>query len=881
MSLETIVNKMIAANEPESNIAKVIKYHKKDSSKINCKKCNHSWKVADGGNDLYMCHECGYNNNKSPLKAIKCPEGFIDNEDGLGCVEEVNIEAVKRNKLDKNYAREMSSQAPEAFEAKDNIVSNTREEILERRKKCPEGFEKVDGKCVEKGIIATEQLEDVEIVADKVDPEVKKVAKEQAYEYNIENTTLGRVNDKARNYKPTEEDINNFVATSVDYRQQQQNFKAENKSTIFNKRLKETIAGLLEKAELFDPAGKDPKIVQANKKAEQASGTYVDPTGILEAREVYLKTGEWPLSKQQAAELNKKVDLDLEEAQEEFDSKIPESVKKYNESAEYNSPEAKQEREEVKQNEMFNEMVVDRLRSGAKNNETVQQTYQNLVDEDEGGKKVKERYQQNHEVQEILNVKRKELQEKFNIKQAYQDVYKTVQSEEKDRINKFADKAYRDVKIGYVNSDGAMVATVPTKGIQWEDRKKEADDKINLYIQQLAEKSIQNNPTIAGYNDAMTVFNQEQFQNFASQDTEYLEGINKYKTALERGVNIVNSEKEAKVREINIEALSRTTNIPKEVLPAVASVSSFVFTQGAGLVDFAEKFGYAPLAAIMKTTGFMGSSPNGLSLSENFENIARENNVDLSEVYKAADALATLKPKYYDKDGIPQDGLDLALSGDYKKAAEVLVNEAIGSGPSLALSIAFPVAGSLMLGMSTAGSGLEDDLVRRPKETLEKIYSANLLKGTFETGMEYLGAKSFRLINSMKTAGKSAQQVREMMNPIINLGVKSTLAGVGEGGTELLTNVGQEGTDWLVYDDEKEASAVLHNSINAGLVGFILGKGATAVSVGSQISEQKSLAFQALAPLQWKGEMRKIEEQIVEEQGSLDENSSKVKRERV
>ena len=90
MSLETIVSKMIAANEPESNIAKVIKYHKKDSSKINCKKCNHSWKVADGGDDLYMCHECGYNNNKSPLKQTECPEGYVDNNDGLGCVEITN-----------------------------------------------------------------------------------------------------------------------------------------------------------------------------------------------------------------------------------------------------------------------------------------------------------------------------------------------------------------------------------------------------------------------------------------------------------------------------------------------------------------------------------------------------------------------------------------------------------------------------------------------------------------------------------------------------------------------------------------------------------------------------------------------------------------------
>ena len=93
MSLKTIVSKMIAAKEPESNIAKVIRYHKKDSSKINCEKCDHSWKVSDGGNDLYTCHECGYNNNKktrSPLKDIVCPEGF-ENIDGQ-CVK---IEDVK------------------------------------------------------------------------------------------------------------------------------------------------------------------------------------------------------------------------------------------------------------------------------------------------------------------------------------------------------------------------------------------------------------------------------------------------------------------------------------------------------------------------------------------------------------------------------------------------------------------------------------------------------------------------------------------------------------------------------------------------------------------------------------------------------------------
>ena len=95
MSLETIVNKMISANEPESNIAKVIKYHKKDSSKINCKKCNHSWKVADGGDDLYMCHECGYNNNKSPLKAVAtCADGSEPDEFGK-CNEDKELTLAK------------------------------------------------------------------------------------------------------------------------------------------------------------------------------------------------------------------------------------------------------------------------------------------------------------------------------------------------------------------------------------------------------------------------------------------------------------------------------------------------------------------------------------------------------------------------------------------------------------------------------------------------------------------------------------------------------------------------------------------------------------------------------------------------------------------
>ena len=30
--------------------------------KVQCDNCNWNWKIADGGDDLYMCHKCGHDN---------------------------------------------------------------------------------------------------------------------------------------------------------------------------------------------------------------------------------------------------------------------------------------------------------------------------------------------------------------------------------------------------------------------------------------------------------------------------------------------------------------------------------------------------------------------------------------------------------------------------------------------------------------------------------------------------------------------------------------------------------------------------------------------------------------------------------------------------
>ena len=48
--------------------------------KIKCNKCNWSWKIVDGGNDLYICHKCGNDNtpqlNEEPKKGTgKKPKG--------------------------------------------------------------------------------------------------------------------------------------------------------------------------------------------------------------------------------------------------------------------------------------------------------------------------------------------------------------------------------------------------------------------------------------------------------------------------------------------------------------------------------------------------------------------------------------------------------------------------------------------------------------------------------------------------------------------------------------------------------------------------------------------------------------------------------------
>jgi tRNA(Ile2) C34 agmatinyltransferase TiaS len=35
-----------------------------DSEKVVCDECGWSWKLSEGGDDLYICHKCGHNNEE-------------------------------------------------------------------------------------------------------------------------------------------------------------------------------------------------------------------------------------------------------------------------------------------------------------------------------------------------------------------------------------------------------------------------------------------------------------------------------------------------------------------------------------------------------------------------------------------------------------------------------------------------------------------------------------------------------------------------------------------------------------------------------------------------------------------------------------------------
>ena len=294
------------------------------------------------------------------------------------------------------------------------------------------------------------------------------------------------------------------------------------------------------------------------------------------------------------------------------------------------------------------------------------------------------------------------------------------------------------------------------------------------------------------------------------------------------------------LREVEISTLAQKSGIPKPLIPYMSGFYAGTTRLGVGLIEFVDNYGYKPLAA--------------LATGKTVQEIIDEGEYDIptDALNYAAAKLETHKTKVYDDEGNPMDYLDLIKEGRYLEAAQVATEEAFSSSASLAIAVAFPLAGSAALGASSAGNSFEQDLKERPDATLSDIYIASTGDGLAEFGTELIGAKLFRYISSLKKAGVSEKIVNDFTtNYVLNVGAKTFGGFGGEFLTEGATSVIQNGIDKGVFDDEITTEKFIRDFFHDGGIGGLLG-GPAATVVSATTTQSKEQIFNQVAPIEFK-----------------------------
>jgi len=244
---------------------------------------------------------------------------------------------------------------------------------------------------------------------------------------------------------------------------------------------------------------------------------------------------------------------------------------------------------------------------------------------------------------------------------------------------------------------------------------------------------------------------------------------------------------------------------------------------------------------------------------------------DFSPVYDLADDLYRAKDiatGEFDEFGNKIGVTELIQKGEYAKAAKSAVADAVTSAPSLALSYAFPLVGSAILGVSVAGREIEDR-IKEGEQDLANIYLGGTLYGIAEFGTEFAGAKLLKAINGARAAGLAddaveaftKEGIKKYTDFLIGAGGKFALGFVGEGATEATTQALQMGTDALVYDNEFDWSRDWREITDAFIIGGLLGgpvTGATDFAQKVKISNNKELIYNFIAPTAQKKKLNDI-----------------------
>jgi len=248
----------------------------------------------------------------------------------------------------------------------------------------------------------------------------------------------------------------------------------------------------------------------------------------------------------------------------------------------------------------------------------------------------------------------------------------------------------------------------------------------------------------------------------------------------------------------------------------------------------------------------------GMSREEQIADGKNPLSVNLEKYYDFSNAFDT---KYYDDSGNVLDFDDLFRKGEYKKAAVIASEGAAESAPSIIMSIANPLVGGAIMGISTAGGQYKDDLVNRTDQSLSAVISNALWAGGSEMLTEWAGGMAFRGINSMFKSGAVLSAVNDFTaDYTLRLIGKTLGSGVMESVTEGVNSLIQDAGDMNIYGDEKSTKELIKNVINSVGPAFILGGlGGGAGSIRPRDNQE---LYKFIAPTKWKSQYLSIGKNI-------------------
>jgi len=258
-----------------------------------------------------------------------------------------------------------------------------------------------------------------------------------------------------------------------------------------------------------------------------------------------------------------------------------------------------------------------------------------------------------------------------------------------------------------------------------------------------------------------------------------------------------------------------------------------------------------------------GTSDFIFGIGENIAGVSREQQIKNKEYRRLTRPVVIpaiemynklLSDRYVNEKGEDVDLATLVREKKWSYVAELGIQSALQSAPSVIISAINPVIGGAVLGASTTGGKYYEDLKRRPEETQSDIIFNSLLAGASEWGTEYLGGKYLNGLFKMGGGKELAKEaVEEYTQGFVSSFFKKIFkGGLGESITETVNSVIQESGNVLFYEDKVNQKKYIDGIINAAIPAFILGGGAGSISSFSK-KDQTNL-YKFIAPQKWKQE---------------------------